>query len=155
MSRAGTRRTVRARRLAYLIASAGLASLLLLGAVPSAAQESADAPVTEEPAPLPEEAPPPQEPPPLADVPAEAPAAPAPELNAAPAPAEEPATAPLPESAPPTSLPEFVGPLPELPPDDDGVPASVESGDGNGDGVPDAEQAHVASLPAAVDVDGN
>ncbi len=55
----------------------------------------------------------------------------------------------------PTALP---GPAPL--PDDDGVPASIENGvpnggDGNGDGIADAEQANVASLPSKYDVNGD
>ncbi|MEX1007252.1 MAG: choice-of-anchor U domain-containing protein, partial [Acidimicrobiia bacterium] len=44
--------------------------------------------------------------------------------------------------------------------DGDGVPNAVEdaapnNGDGNHDGIPDSQQANVASLPAAIDVNGN
>ena len=63
-----------------------------------------------------------------------------------------------------TTIPTTDAPAPPFadlrPADDDGVDAAIENaaprgGDGNEDGIADVVQANVASLPAAVDVDGN
>ncbi len=87
-------------------------------------------------------------------------------------PACETAPAPEPSTSDPTAPPVVDAPdlttpsAPDVPAtpaplvDEDGVPAEIEAGapnggDGNADGFADSEQAHVASLPSALDVDGN
>jgi large repetitive protein len=109
---------------------------------------------------------------PSADTPADAAAV---EPTATSAPDTAPTTTPTPTPTPaPAATPDATAPdstAPAASPaaspvlsapvaDDDGVPADVEAraphgGDNNQDGVADADQANVASLPAAVDVDGN
>jgi uncharacterized repeat protein (TIGR01451 family) len=97
------------------------------------------------------------------DQPADAPTTTAPTTTAS---TTTPTTAPPTASAPSataTTAPSATNPpLTSAPavPDDDGVPADVEAsaphnGDNNLDGIADADQANVASLPAAIDVDGD
>ncbi len=60
----------------------------------------------------------------------------------------------------PSTPPTTSAPVPPTADDGDGIAATIEDaapngGDGNGDGLVDSRQSNVASLPAAVDVNGN